>query len=328
MPLFVAGAIIGGAAIGAGASYLGSSQQADAAQQAAQTQAQASNAATQLQRDIYNQNRADIAPYREIGTQGLYSLADLIGINRQPSAIPANVQSQIDTLNSQIAGYQNAMNQPENIRAGLVSPNQNTLNDMIAQRDRLMAPYTVPTSGVPSSQFGSLARPFSLADYQADPGYAFRLAEGNKAIDRAAAARGNFFSGATGKALTNYGQDYASNEYAKAYDRYNQNQTNLYNRLAGLSGTGQTATQQTAQYGQNFANQAGQNMLAAGNAAAQGYQNAAAARASGYTGLYNAANAGMGNYLNYNMFNQYLNSPQRGGIYNPNIVNGGLTGLA
>jgi hypothetical protein len=36
---------------------------------------------------------------------------------------------------------------------------------------------------------------FGAGDYQADPGYAFRLAEGQKALDRQAAARGGLISG-------------------------------------------------------------------------------------------------------------------------------------
>lgn len=58
-------------------------------------------------------------------------------------------------------------------------------------------------------------------NFQEDPGYQFRLAEGEKALNRAAASRGNYDSGATLKALTRYGSDYASNEYSAAKDRYN-----------------------------------------------------------------------------------------------------------
>lgn len=62
---------------------------------------------------------------------------------------------------------------------------------------------------------------------QTDPGYAFRLAEGQKALERSAAARGGLLSGATGKALTRYGQEAGSQEF-----------TNAYNRLASLANLG------------------------------------------------------------------------------------------
>src|SRR4030067_1436713 len=59
------------------------------------------------------------------------------------------------------------------------------------------------------SRLPELTRRFSLADFLKDPGYEFRLAEGEKAINRAAAARGMWDSGATGKALTRNGPSYA-----------------------------------------------------------------------------------------------------------------------
>lgn len=136
--------------------------------------------------------------------------------------------------------------------------------------------------------FGSLAKPFSMADYQADPGYAFRLAEGQKALERSAAARGMTNSGASLKAITNYGQNAASQEYQNAYNRYNTNQTNLYNRLAGIAGTGQNAANTTAQVGQNTANQISSNIIGAGNAQAAGQIGAANAWS---TGLNNAVGA-------------------------------------
>lgn len=58
--------------------------------------------------------------------------------------------------------------------------------------------------------------------YQQDPGYQFRLDEGNKAINAAMAARGNAGGGAALKELTRYGQGFASNEYQNAWNRTNQ----------------------------------------------------------------------------------------------------------
>ena len=56
-------------------------------------------------------------------------------------------------------------------------------------------------------------------DVTQDPGYQFRLDEGEKAIRRHASAGSGARTGATYKALTRYGQDYASNEYGKARER-------------------------------------------------------------------------------------------------------------
>jgi len=97
-----------------------------------------------------------------------------------------------------------------------------------------------------------------------DPGYAFRLSEGLKALERSAAARGGLMSGATGKALQRYGQEMGSQEFGNAYNRalteYNalrQREAEGYNRLAGLAGVGGTTAQQLTSAGQTYGQQAG-----------------------------------------------------------------------
>jgi len=84
----------------------------------------------------------------------------------------------------------------------------------------------------------ALQKYWNLLEYgpgkmERDPGYQFRLGEGEKAIDRASAARGNFFSGKRGKALTEYGQEFASNEYGKFMGRYYQ-KLNAYGNVAQM----------------------------------------------------------------------------------------------
>lgn len=108
-----------------------------------------------------------------------------------------------------------------------------------------------------------------------DPGYAFRLAEGQKALEQSAAARGGLLSGTTGKNLLRYGQEMGSQEYQNAYNRaldaYNaqvQRANTGYNRLASMAGLGQTTGQQLGAAGQNYAGAA--NQLALTNAANQG----------------------------------------------------------
>jgi len=137
---------------------------------------------------------------------------------------------------------------------------------------------------------------FGAADFQKDPGYDFRMAEGQKAIDRGAAARGSFDSGRTMKELTRYSQNVASDEYNNAYNRFNNDRTNRFNRLSSIAGTGQIANNQMAQAGQNYSNAYGQNMAAYGNAGAAG----AMGRANAITNL---ANQGMNAWFQ----NQYLN---------------------
>lgn len=118
---------------------------------------------------------------------------------------------------------------------------------------------------------GEFNRNFTAADFQADPGYQFRMDQGAQGLQRSAAARGGLLNGGTLKALSRYGQDYASNEFGNAYNRWNNDTTSRYNRLAGIAGLGQTTASQVAGYGAQNATNAGNNAMQAGNAAASGY---------------------------------------------------------
>ena len=171
---------------------------------------------------------------------------------------------------------------------------------------------------------------FTNQDFQTDPGYAFRLNEGLKSLERSAAARGGLLSGGTGKALQAYGQDMASQEYQNAYNRaftgyntkvqqadtgFNRALTGYnaavnraetgYNRLAGLAGVGQAASGQLNQLSQNYVNNAtntGQNYANSATAAGQNYANASNAALGNYgtnatNALLNAANARASGYV-------------------------------
>lgn len=145
---------------------------------------------------------------------------------------------------------------------------------------------------------GEFNRNFSLSDFVKDPGYQFRMDEGMKGIQGSAAARGGLLSGGTLKSLSRYGQDYASGEYQNAYNRYNTDLTNRFNRLSSVAGIGQTANNALAMAGnQNTSNQI--------NATYGG----ANARASGYVGMGNAASGALNSLGNWYQQRQY-NQPQ------------------
>ena len=122
-----------------------------------------------------------------------------------------------------------------------------------------------------AGDYGRYGRDFSMADYEADPGYAFRLAEGNKALERSAAARGMVMSGQMFKGAQRFGQDLASQEYQNAFNRYQTNRSNQLNPLQSLMGAGQTATNQLTNEAGNLGQSLGENALGAGNARASGY---------------------------------------------------------
>lgn len=145
---------------------------------------------------------------------------------------------------------------------------------------------------------GDLMRDFTAADFQKDPGYQFRMDEGMKGVEASAAARGGALSGGALKDLTQYGQGFASNEYSNAYNRFNADRDRRFNRLAGIAGIGQTATNQVTSQGADTARTIGDLMTQGANA-----------RASGYIGQGNAANQAIGNIGNWWQYNQNQQPP-------------------
>jgi hypothetical protein len=235
---WVAAAVVGGAVIGGGASIIAGEMQSGAASDAARISADAARYQTDVQRQIYDQTRADQEPWRETGVGALGQLRELTGM-----------------------GETNAERGQRLFGGGGSAPDA-------------VAPGTA-----------DLLRPFAMSDFEADPGYAFRQAEGMRAIERSAAARGGALSGGALRSTQRFGQGLASQEYQNAFERYNTGQTNTFNRLASLAGVGQTANTATGQAGSNFANAAtgisqadatnqGNAILAAGNARASGYAGA------------------------------------------------------
>jgi hypothetical protein len=155
-------------------------------------------------------------------------------------------------------------------------------------------------SGNTSAQgYGSAARNFGMSDFEADPGYAFRLSEGTKALERSAAARGGLLSGGTGKALQRFGQDYGSQEYTNAYNRFQTNRANMLQPLQSLAGQGQSTANTIGNYGQAMAGDINQSLSNYGANASNALIGGANARASGYVGQANALSSALGTGLNY-----------------------------
>jgi hypothetical protein len=180
-----------------------------------------------------------------------------------------------------------------------------------------------------SADFGKYARDFGMSDYQADPGYAFRLKEGMKALDAQAASRGGLISGAALKAANRYGQDYASNEYANAFNRYQTNRSNQLQPLQSLMGVGQTATNATSNAAGAYGAAAGSNALQAGNALASGQVGQANAWNSAFGGAAKAFNSstygggGGGGYQGGGMMDMFTPANYGSGLNNNGSYNVG-----
>lgn len=115
---------------------------------------------------------------------------------------------------------------------------------------------------------------FEYRGFEATPGYQFQLDQGNKAIERSAAARGMTLSAPTLQAHQSFSQGLANQEYG-----------NYLNRLAAMSGSGQTATNQAFAGLQNSAAQQANLLGQAGNAQASSYAATGQAFGSGINNL-------------------------------------------
>jgi hypothetical protein len=267
---FVAVAIGGGALIGAIGAGVAGSEQAGAAKSAAQLQYQEQQNALDFQKQEWQTQQGNMAPWIQQG------------------------QGAINTL----GGLQ---------------------NEALAGQGPL-APWT--------QQFQA---PTSVTE-QNDPGYQFRLQQGEGALTNAALASGGGLTGNTGEALQQYGQGFASNEYQNVYNRamqqyqqgynqYEQNQSNLFNRYASIAGLGQTATGQLGNQGQAAAGNVANISLTGGAQIGQQMNNAAAAQASGYVGGANALSGGLNNLSQYSMLQQLLQQ-QNAGAYSATSTGG------
>ena len=175
----------------------------------------------------------------------------------------------------------------------------------------------------PGGEFGTK---FSATNWQEDPGYAFRLKEGNRALNQAAAARGGLISGNALKAAERYGQEMGSQEYQNAFNRYYREREAMLNPLQSLAGVGQTTAQSLGGAAQAYGQSAGALASATGASSANSLLAQGQARASAYQGYGNAlgqAIGGIGNYLNYGRGNTgYVSntgytsaSPSGAGVY-------------
>lgn len=239
--------VIGGATLAKG--YMDSK----AAKKAGNTAAAGADAASQVQWDMFNQNRADQAPFRAGGLSAFNEYLANLGITPAQTA---------NTLAASDPAQAYLMANPDVAADSYYGKNPlDHYNQFGRNEGRTWGVVSTPAAAPSSSQTMQDA----FAKFRATPGYQFGLNEGQKALQTSAAASGGLFSGKTGKALTKFGTDYADQQGYAPY----------MNRLGAAAGIGQTATNQVGQYGQNAANQVGQNLMSAGNARASGIQGSA-----------------------------------------------------
>lgn len=325
---------IGGAIAGGGA-LLGGLFGSSSASKAAKAQAASADRAAQLQKEMFDKQIALQEPYRQAGLTAQQRYMNMLGM--QGAAPTARSEAEIrNALASQYmrpgagpesGGYyedvwQGGGDSGEMVKrwvprtadtvdeAGLSAAVQAAMAQDQAAQKAYEAERQAPG-------FGKYARDFGMEDFQQDPGYAFRMQEGLKALDRQAAARGGLISGAALKGAQRYGQEAASQEYTNAFNRYQTNRANQLNPLETLMGRGQTSANQVGSAAGNYAQGAGEAYMGAGNA-----------RASGYMGSANALSGAIGQGINAYQGQQFLNNMQLrkpqyggGGSYGSNLPN-------
>jgi len=260
----VAAAVVGGV-VSAGSAAYGSRQakkaskaQVEAGDRASALSAESTDKQLALQREIWEQQQKDQAPYLKKGQQAIGKLSDL---TLGGDGFKSYISSQ--GINSGAGGY----------------------NDFLRSR------------GLANGQFNTN-----------NPQYQFLQKQGMQALDRSAAARGMGYSGAQLKALNEFGQGLASQQYDKEYARaaneyndiYNraaQEYGNYFNRLASLSQGGQQAAQSLGGLGSNYSSNAANTFANLSNAQSSILGQQANARASGYAANANAFNQALGNMI-------------------------------
>jgi len=241
-----------------------------ASKKAANAQTEANDRALALQKEMYDQTRSDLGGYRDAGTLALQAFMYEMGLGSAPTI--GGSAPQIQTITTPGSTTGGTVSPADRLRA-MATGNQDT-------RDYYMSrgPQTTPASTqyqVGGQTFNSLeeAQAWAKANptggtayggFTATPGYDFRVQSGNDSINALAGAKGGLNSGATLKALADFNQDIASEEYG-----------NYMGRLTGLTQMGQNSAAMTGTAGQNFASNAGNLMQSSGNALADGYLNSA-----------------------------------------------------
>lgn len=193
--------------------------------------------------------------------------------------------------------------------------------NVLKQQTELAKPY-VEAGKNALAEYQKMApyQDFGMPQFQADPGYNFRMAEGLKALERSASARGLLQSGGTLKGIEQYGQNLASSEYENAFSRYLSQREARLDPYRYLSSQGQAAAAGQA------ANVGSSGAALADIAAQRG--NIQAAQAAGTAGAignaFSSIGQGIGSYYANQPYMNYLQSitPSSSSFYNPTNIGG------
>lgn len=274
-----------GSVIGAAVSLYGANRASSDAKDAGKQSAQGSQAAIDLSRDIYNDQRNLNMPAYNAGNTARDQYMRMLGlpvgggstgaqggVGATPGATSTPTQwygnqSGTPTVNAQLYAsdptYKRAWDETvathqQNHGRGYNGDSdrgilQQNMQNLYAQYAPKPAAQT-PSAAAPAQSLNDI-----YGQWRNTPGYQFGLQEGNKSVQASAAARGGLNSGATMKALQKFGTDYADQQGYRPY----------MNDLSNLFGGAQTAASNIGSAGQSYGSQAGAAYQNQGNARAQ-----------------------------------------------------------
>lgn len=267
---------------------------------AANKSASAQSDAAKQQAKMMQGGAAGFAPYQQSGVYANEDLNILMGLggNETADSLRAKYLNQYTTSKTikKGGGWKDALKggKPKDMSAShqllgaaqgfMGKKNKKYKTDEAGLNARIQQELAAQEARKKDPRYGMLTKQFTGRDLQNEPGYQFRFNQGANALQGGLAAKGGLFSGAAGKALTQYGQDFGSNEFQNAYSRDAANKSRLYDMYLGIKSSGQNAAG-------GMANQF--------NAIGDVYGSMGANRAAGYMGQANALSGGIKSGMNY-----------------------------
>ena len=284
-------------AASAGANVIGSLIGGGASRSASKTQANAAANASEAQQRIATQQISDMQRMR---AQQIIELqnAQTDAINRGQRDRAASIQTLVDQRTDALARIYGSKDQALNVINAQRSDALATIGEQRGTALETFQPYMqVGQQGVGAitEKLPYFQQTFGPEQFKAniDPGYEFMKQQGLGAIRQGMNVGGGGSN--IDRAATKFAEDYANTGYTNAYNRFTGQQQNIYNRLAGIAGIGQTATGQSAQTGLGYGQLGAQTGLGYGNLGAQtglGYESLGAQTGLGYGSQ--IANTGLG----------------------------------
>jgi len=238
--------------------------------------------------------------------------AALIGGYTQAQAAKSAARTQADAINRATGVQQEQFDVTQQQGAPGRAAGYNALNQINRLGSGTYGMYDA--QGNPTGETGTgsgyFTKEYTPEDFAQgiDPGYQFRLSQGQEATNRAANMAGGMISGNALRGAQDYTQGLASNEFTGAFNRFQTGRTNIYNTLAGIAGLGQQAYNTSATTGTTAAGNIGTSM-----------SNMGAAQAGGAVGSANAITGGLQNAGSQYYLSQLLAPKTPGVNYGLNI---------